>query len=94
MQINGRDGTGLRRRSAVDKYNEFADTIKLSFLNGNLMVPNGSSSSNFTQALRFFCERAAVDERSYKTTMREAPVLLGSPIPIVSPFLKIGLDLF
>jgi hypothetical protein len=52
------------------------------------------SSSNFTQALRFFCERAAVDERSYKTTMREAPVLLGSPIPIVSPFLKIGLDSF
>jgi hypothetical protein len=51
-QINGRDGTDLRRRSAVDKYNEFPNTIKLSFLNGNLMVPNGLSSPNFTQALR------------------------------------------
>ena len=29
-----------------------------------------------------------------QTTMREAPVLLGSPIPVVLPFLKIGLDSF
>ena len=29
-----------------------------------------------------------------QATMREAPVLLGRPIPVVLPFLKIGLDLF
>ena len=33
---------------------------------------------------------ASVDERSHKTTTREAPVLLSSSIPVVSPFLKIG----
>jgi hypothetical protein len=33
-------------------------------------------------------ERAAVDERAHETTAGDAPVLLGSPIPIVSPFVS------
>jgi hypothetical protein len=39
-------------------------------------------------------EWAAVDERSYETVAEKAPVLLGGPILIASPFPKIGLDSF
>jgi hypothetical protein len=56
-------------------------------------LANGLSWSNFTQALRDL-GTAAVDERAHETTAGEAPVLLGRPIAIVSPFLKIGLDSF